>query len=172
MTDIELNKLGVKADSLPNDWLVTLINPKTGEPAELMTVARFIELLTDRMPVANLNRKGVLQRGAYANVQTAINPSKIIRLFNDQGRYNAIVFVNDRFRSFAMSIINNWGSIIVTNLTGNKNSDVKIKKKDRSLFIYFDMTNTDIDVSGIATLGTLSLTVEDYDATSGYIDVL
>lgn len=45
MTDIELNKLGVKSDSLPNDWFVTLVNPKTGEPGENMTIARFIELL-------------------------------------------------------------------------------------------------------------------------------
>lgn len=45
MADIELNKLGVKSDSLPNDWHVLLINPKTGELAESMTIARFKELL-------------------------------------------------------------------------------------------------------------------------------
>lgn len=45
MADIELNKLGLKSDSLPNDWLITLVNPKTGEAAENMTIARFKELL-------------------------------------------------------------------------------------------------------------------------------
>ncbi|WP_129697868.1 hypothetical protein [Parabacteroides goldsteinii] len=45
MADIELNKIGVKSDSLPNDWYVSLINPKAGQPAEIMTIARFIELL-------------------------------------------------------------------------------------------------------------------------------
>lgn len=45
MADIELNKIGVKSDSLPNDWFVTLVNPKTGESGENMTIARFIELL-------------------------------------------------------------------------------------------------------------------------------
>lgn len=45
MADIELNKLGIKSDSLPNDWYVSLISPKAGQPAEIMTVARFKELL-------------------------------------------------------------------------------------------------------------------------------
>lgn len=44
-SDQALNGLKVKMDSLPNDWLVSLINPKNGEPAEIMTIARFIELL-------------------------------------------------------------------------------------------------------------------------------
>ena len=45
MADIELNKLGVKSDSLPDNWLVTIVNPTTGAVAENMTVARFKELL-------------------------------------------------------------------------------------------------------------------------------
>lgn len=45
MADVSLNGLKVKTDSLPNDWLVSLINPKSGEPAENMTIARLIELL-------------------------------------------------------------------------------------------------------------------------------
>lgn len=45
MADVELNKLGVKSDSLPDNWLVTIVNPTTGAVAENMTVARFKELL-------------------------------------------------------------------------------------------------------------------------------
>ncbi len=39
MADVSLNGLKVKTDSLPNDWYVSLINPKSGEPAEIMTVS-------------------------------------------------------------------------------------------------------------------------------------
>lgn len=45
MADVSLNGLKVKTDSLPNDWYVSLINPKDGEPAEIMTVAKLVELL-------------------------------------------------------------------------------------------------------------------------------
>ncbi|WP_287624438.1 MULTISPECIES: hypothetical protein [Parabacteroides] len=47
--DKALNGLGLKTDSLPNDWMVTIVNPKSGEPAENMTVARFSELLAGKM---------------------------------------------------------------------------------------------------------------------------
>ena len=44
-SDQALNGLKIKTDALPNDWYVTLVNPKSGEPGENMTIARFIELL-------------------------------------------------------------------------------------------------------------------------------
>lgn len=44
-SDQALNELKIKTDALPNDWYVTLVNPKNGEPGENMTIARFIELL-------------------------------------------------------------------------------------------------------------------------------
>ncbi|WP_348726361.1 hypothetical protein [Parabacteroides goldsteinii] len=47
--DKALNGLGLKTDSLPNDWMVTIVNPKSGEPAENMTVAKFSELLAGKM---------------------------------------------------------------------------------------------------------------------------
>lgn len=172
MADIELNKLGLKSDSLPNDWLVTLVNPKTGESAENMTIARFIELLTDKMPVVTKNNKGVMPYGAFDTVQGPINPSKIIKLYNNQSRFNGIIFVNDRSRSFALSVIHNWGNLRVTNLTGDKNSDIKIKRKDYNLYLYADITTSDFEISGIATKGALSFTLEDYDDSAGLIDVL
>ena len=45
MADIELNKLGIKSDSLPNDWYVSLISPKAGQPAEIM-IQRTVTLST------------------------------------------------------------------------------------------------------------------------------
>lgn len=59
MTDIELNKLGLKSDSLPNNWLVTLVNPTTGAVAENMTVAKFIELFTNKQPIVSENNNGL-----------------------------------------------------------------------------------------------------------------
>ena len=50
MADVSLNGLKVKTDSLPNDWYVSLINPKDEEPAEIMTVAKFVELVTPKLP--------------------------------------------------------------------------------------------------------------------------
>lgn len=58
MADIELNKLGVKSDSLPNNWLVTLINPVTGAPAENMTIARFTELFLNNNKIWTENNDG------------------------------------------------------------------------------------------------------------------
>ena len=54
--DKALNGLDLKTDSLPNDWMVTIVNPKSGEPAENMTVARFSELLANKMiPLLKIN---------------------------------------------------------------------------------------------------------------------
>lgn len=170
--DKALNGLGLKTDSLPNDWMITLVNPKNGEPAQNMTVARFIELLTDKMPVVTQNNKGVMAYGSLGVVQGAINPNKIIKLYNNQSRFNGIIFVNDRSRSFALSVIHNWGNLRVTNITGDKNADIKIKRKDYNLYLYAGITTDDFEVSGIATKGTLSLAIEDYDESAGLVDVL
>lgn len=59
-SDQALNGLKVKTDSLPDNWYVTLVNPQNGEPGENMSIARFIELLTDKMPIATSNNKGLM----------------------------------------------------------------------------------------------------------------
>lgn len=59
-SDQALNGLKIKTDALPNDWYVTLVNPKSGEPAENMAIARFIELLTPKQPNATLTSRGVM----------------------------------------------------------------------------------------------------------------
>lgn len=60
MTDVSLNGLKVKTDSLPNDWYVSLINPQSGEPAEIMTVAKFVELVTPKQPEVTESSKGLM----------------------------------------------------------------------------------------------------------------
>ena len=60
MADVSLNGLKVKTDSLPNDWYVSLINPKDGEPAEIMTVAKFVELFTPKQPEVTESSKGLM----------------------------------------------------------------------------------------------------------------
>lgn len=60
MADVSLNGLKVKTDSLPNDWYVSLINPQSGEPAEIMTVARFVELFTSKQPEVTELSKGLM----------------------------------------------------------------------------------------------------------------
>lgn len=57
--DKALNGLGLKTDSLPSDWMITLVNPKTGVPAENMTVARFVELFTSKQPLVTENSNGL-----------------------------------------------------------------------------------------------------------------
>ncbi len=66
--DKALNGLDLKTDSLPSDWLITLVNPATGEPAENMTVAKFIELLTEKMPIATASSKGVLSTTLFDRI--------------------------------------------------------------------------------------------------------
>ena len=60
MADVSLNGLKVKTDSLPNDWYVSLINPQSGEPAEIMTVAKFVELVTPKQPEVTESSKGLM----------------------------------------------------------------------------------------------------------------
>ena len=60
MADVSLNGLKVKTDSLSNDWYVSLINPQSGEPAEIMTVAKFVELVTPKQPEVTESSKGLM----------------------------------------------------------------------------------------------------------------
>lgn len=70
MTDVSLNGLKVKTDSLPNDWYVSLINPQSGEPAEIMTVAKFAELFLNNNKIWTENNDGPnskLDAGLFAS---------------------------------------------------------------------------------------------------------
>ena len=61
-SDQALNGLKVKTDSLPDNWYVTLVNPINGEPGENMTVARFVELLTSKIPNATKDANGLMSK--------------------------------------------------------------------------------------------------------------
>lgn len=65
MADVSLNGLKVKTDSLPNDWYVSIINPKDGEPAEIMTVAKFVELFTPKQPIVSDNNNGLFSSALF-----------------------------------------------------------------------------------------------------------
>lgn len=58
-SDQELNELKIKSDSLPDNWLVTLVNPVTGAVAENMTVARFVELLLKNNDILTKSDEGI-----------------------------------------------------------------------------------------------------------------
>lgn len=60
MNEIDLNDLAIKTDSLPDSWKMLLIDPTTGLPAKNMTVARFIELFSNKLPEATHLSKGLL----------------------------------------------------------------------------------------------------------------
>lgn len=75
MADVSLNGLKVKTDSLPNDWLISLINPKNGEAAEIMTVARFTELFLNNNKIWTANNDGV-GSGLDANLLNGKNENK------------------------------------------------------------------------------------------------
>lgn len=70
MADIELNALGVKSDSIPDNWLITLVDPTSGAVAKNMTVAKFVELFTQKQPGAEENKKGVVDSKIYNAIYT------------------------------------------------------------------------------------------------------
>lgn len=57
-SDQALNGLKIKSDTLPNDWYVTLVNPKNGEPGENMTIGRFAELFLNNNKIWTENNDG------------------------------------------------------------------------------------------------------------------
>lgn len=70
MADIELNELEVKSDAIPDDWNILLINPETGAVAKNMTVAKFVELFTQKQPEATDSKKGVVGSEIYHKICT------------------------------------------------------------------------------------------------------
>lgn len=77
--DKALNGLDLKTDSLPNDWMVTIVNPKSGEPAENMTIARFIELLPFLLKSGGTLNGNFLSLNGYLAID---------------GKYGAIILYN------------------------------------------------------------------------------
>lgn len=133
MADVSLNGLKVKTDSLPNDWYVSLINPKDGEPAEIMTVAKFVELLTPKQPEATDTTKGLMSAYDQAN------------LFKYRGMLSDDFTFNDAIEPGMYQVASNvaglpenayrYGYLIVFK-TGNNPTQIYIPDTSNSNYIY------------------------------------
>lgn len=98
MNEIDLNDLAIKTDSLPDSWKMLLINPTTGLPAPNMTVARFLELFTNKIPEATKNSKGLMSSYDKDNLFTSRETLSNNFTFKDAikpGMYKAISRVPD-----------------------------------------------------------------------------
>lgn len=78
-SDQALNGLKIKTDSLPDNWYVTLVNPKNGEPGENMSIARFIELLPFLLKSGGTLNGSFLSLNGYLAID---------------GKYGAIILYN------------------------------------------------------------------------------
>lgn len=101
MAEQELNKLNLKSDSLPDNWLVTLVNPTTGAVAENMTIARLVELFTSKQPGATSIAKGLvtpdIYKALYSKEQAYSTPSGEFLAYKIKtsikvSRYNSLYF--------------------------------------------------------------------------------
>lgn len=133
MADVSLNGLKVKTDSLPNDWYVSLINPKSEEPAEIMTVAKFVELFTSKQPEATDTTKGLMSAYDQAN------------LFKYRGKLSDDFTFNDAIVPGMYQVTSNvaglpknaysYGYLIVFK-TGNNPTQIYIPDMSNGNYIY------------------------------------
>lgn len=75
-SDQALNELKIKTDALPNDWYVTLVNPKNGEPGENMSIARFTELFLNNNKIWTENNDGP-SSNLYAGIARKLDAIEI-----------------------------------------------------------------------------------------------
>ena len=109
MTDVSLNGLKIKNDSLPNDWYVSLINPQSGEPAEIMTVAKFVELFTSKQPEVTESSKGLM---SPQNLKSNPSSSRVNRKYlnptiGPEKAYR-IKIKNPNYVNFNIRLISKW----------------------------------------------------------------
>lgn len=109
MADVSLNGLKVKTDSLPNDWYVSLINPKSEEPAEIMTVAKLVELFTAKQPEATDTTKGLM---SAQNLRTNPGNMFVNRIILDTDGLKPSnsyrIKVNKDYANFNIKILGGW----------------------------------------------------------------
>lgn len=94
-SDQALNGLKIKTDALPNDWYVTLVNPKTGETAENMTIARFSELFLNNNKIWTENNDGPtsnLYAGIARKLDTIVIPeNEDLNNYKEEGCYRCFL---------------------------------------------------------------------------------
>lgn len=95
----ELNKLPVKSDSLPNNWLVTLVNPVTGAVAENMTVARFIELLPFLLKAGGMLDSALRINGAYSGTSMLEDDADVLHIGNQYGSGFAYISYGVKYKA-------------------------------------------------------------------------
>lgn len=109
MADVSLNGLKVKTDSLPDDWYVSLINPKSSEPAEIMTVAKLVELFTSKQPEATDTTKGLM---SVQNLRTNPGNMFVNRVILDTDGLKPSnsyrIKVNKDYANFNIKILGGW----------------------------------------------------------------
>lgn len=101
VNEIELNGLA-DMDSLPNDWKISLIDPTIGLPAQNVTVARFVELLTEKMPMASENSKGFISALSYSSLM----------------RYKGIWTKDNVNKLITNGVWKNWGGTATSDVMG------------------------------------------------------
>ena len=169
MTDIELKKLGVKSDSLPNDWFVTLVNPKTGEPGENMTIARFIELLPF-LSTSGGTIKSTLEFGFAASGEVMIKDKlDIMHIGVQMNSSFAYIGYGVKYKKESFDIVStryqNEPSIYFMYLFAN--DGIYFAATDRTRIPVGDIVQnfTFKKIAGVSTLNAFSLTPNDLTET-------
>lgn len=169
MTDIELNKLGIKSDSLPNDWYVSLINSKNGEPAENMTIARFIELLPF-LSTSGGTIKSTLKFGFAASGEVMIKDKlDIMHIGVQMNSSFAYIGYGVKYKKESSDIVStryqNEPSIYFMYLFAN--DGIYFAATDRTRIPVGDIVQnfTFKKIAGVSTLNAFSLTPNDLTET-------
>lgn len=109
MNEIDLNELAIKTDSLPDAWKMLLIDPATGLPAKNITVARFIELLINKMPEATETSKGLMSsQNLKSNPSSRFVNRKILNTSGLLGQKSYKIKVHGNNANFNIKILGEW----------------------------------------------------------------
>lgn len=165
----ELNGLKIKTDSLPNNWLVTLVNPVTGAAAENMTVARFIELLPFLLKAGgtiNSTLEFVFASNGGVMIKDGIN---LMHIGIQPNSYFAYIGYGVKYKEGSLEIVStyyqNEPSIYFMYLFSN--DGIYFAATDRTKIPVGDIVQnfTFKKIAGVSALNALSLTPNDLTDT-------
>lgn len=126
--DKALNGLDLKTDSLPSDWMITLVNPKEGIPAQNMTIARFLELLKIKIGVASMDKDGFAEK-CQGKTLYSLKPEEFIDIHIDI--YGLYMFVSETFHGTSLlfqAAYSVYDFRIVSDISGIQGRLFKIEK--------------------------------------------
>lgn len=107
--DKALNGLDLKTDSLPSDWMITLVNPKEGIPAQNMTIARFIELFTPKQPEVTESSKGLMSpQGLISNPGSYRVNRKCLNISLESKKAYRIKINKSNHLNFRIKLFGRW----------------------------------------------------------------